>query len=441
MNIKTIRTTAVRRPVGNLKIINAYLVRPADKNGEKLSGLGELYVKDGLFHEKYDGPFDEIIDAGGKAVFPGFIDCHVHLREPGQEYKEDLETGSLAAAAGGFTSICCMPNTTPTLDNDSLIRDIYVLADEKAVVNVFPIGAVSKKLQGEELAEIGLMKDAGIVAISDDGGPVKTAALLKKAMLYASDFDLTILDHCEDLDLAAGGVMNEGSVSEQLGVKGIPSVAEDIHIARDILLADYLSIPIHICHVSTKRGTEMLRAAKARGVKVTAETCPHYFSLTDEACLGYNALARVNPPLRTKEDQEAIILGLKDGTLDMLVTDHAPHHEDEKINIEFSLANNGMLGLETAFSLAYEILVLKNSMDLEDLLRILCIKPNALVNLGRGSFAYGSPADFNIIDLEQVWTVDRFKLHSRSKNSPYHGMELHGKVVATYVNGGKVYEQ
>lgn len=423
----------------NGKISNATLIKARAAGADKYHReVTTLYIKDSVFSEPFDGPFDYEIDAQGKFVFPGFIDAHAHLRDPGFEYKEDIASGTASAAAGGFTSICCMPNTNPVCDNATVVR--YILDKAKAVgkVNVWPIGAVSKGMQGLELAEIGLMKEAGIVAVSDDGAPVATADLMRKAMVYAADFDLVVFDHCEEMSLAKEGVMNEGAASMEMGVSGIPSIAEDIQIVRNILMADYLKLPVHICHVSTKRGVELIREAKLKGIKVTAETCPHYFTLTDDDCRGYNTLMRVNPPLRRPEDVEAIIAGLKDGSLDVLATDHAPHHEDDK-DIEFSLAKNGMTGFETAFSLAYEKLVLSGAMELEDLCRILCEAPDRLLKIGRGGFDTGAPADFVIIDLGKNWIVDRFKMHSKAHNSPYHGREMQGLVEQTFVNGKVVY--
>lgn len=423
----------------NGKIINAKIVA-AKAVGASSSDIetSELYIKDGVFSAAFTGPFDYVIDAQGKHVFPGFIDCHAHLRDPGFEYKEDIVSGTRSAAAGGFTSICCMPNTDPVCDNATVVRYIVDKAKAEGKVNVWPIGAVSKGMQGTELAEIGLMKEAGIVAVSDDGAPVSTADLMRKAMVYAADFDLIVFDHCEDMSLAKDGVMNEGIASMEMGVRGIPSVAEDMQIARDILLSEYLDLPVHICHVSTGTGVQLIREAKQKGIKVTAETCPHYFTLTDDDCRGYNTLRRVNPPLRRPEDVTAIVEGLKDGTIDILATDHAPHHTDDK-EIEFSLAKNGMTGFETAFSLAYEKLVMTGELTLEDVNRILCEAPNKLLKINRGSFKLGTPADFVIIDLEKNWTVDRFKMQSKAHNSPYHGRHMHATIEQTFVDGKEVY--
>ena len=291
----------------------------------------------------------DVIDAAGKYVLPGFVDAHCHLRDPGYEYKEDIESGTASAAMGGFTSIACMPNTNPVIDNQAVINYIKNKAAQDGYVNVYPIGAITKGQKGEELAEIGEIKFAGAVAISDDGKPVANSSLMKKAMQYASMFDITVISHCEDLQLSDEGVMNEGFRSTVMGLKGIPSASEEIIVSRDLILAEYTKTPIHIAHVSTELSVDLIRHAKKRGVKVTAETCPHYFVLTEDACDGFNTLAKVNPPLRTQKDVDAIIKGLADGTIDIIATDHAPHHVDEK-NVEFNIASSGMVGFETAFS-------------------------------------------------------------------------------------------
>lgn len=405
--------------------------------GRDRDEVRDLYIKDGKISEAFDGPYDFEIDGKGLIVMPGFVDLHCHLRDPGQEYKEDILSGAKSAAAGGFTAVCCMPNTKPVIDNKAVAAYVVDKA-RKAACRVFPIGAVTKDQKGSELAEIGQMKEAGIVAVSDDGGPVATADRMMKGMQYASDFGLTVIDHCEDMSLA-GGTMNEGEISTRMGEVGIPSVAEDIIAARDILLADYLDLPVHIAHVSTKRTIDMIRRAKARGVKVTAETCPHYFSLTDQACLGFDGLFRVNPPLRREEDRLAVIEALKDGTLDCLATDHAPHHKDEK-EIEFSLAKNGMIGFETAFSLAWTKLVVPGLLTPAELVRVLSANPAAFLKKGGGTLMTGAAADLTLIDPEAKYIYDRSKAVSRSKNSPFDGFEMQGKVMLTLLEGRMVYE-
>ena len=412
------------------------------RQGKVIDATGEvtikdIYFKDGCFAEPYEGPFDVDLDAAGKIVMPGFVDAHCHLRDPGFEYREDIVTGTRSAAHGGFTSIACMPNTKPVCDNAAVVSYIVKKSQTEGYVNVFPIGAVSKQLQGKELAEIGLMKEAGIVAVSDDGAPVRTADMMRKGMVYARDFDLVVINHCEDPSLA-DGYMNEGYNSTQMGVLGVPSAAEDIMVARDLILAEYLDLPIHLAHISTHGAVDMIRRAKKRGVKVTCETCPHYFVLTDDACLGFNTYAMVNPPLRRPEDVTAIIEGLRDGTIDMIATDHAPHHEDEK-DVPFDQANNGFIGFETAFALGYTYLVQPGYLTLAELVEKMSSAPANLLKIGRGTLEVGRPADLTIADVEETWEVDRFQMASKSMNTPYHGMTLTGKIKATLVDGKVVF--
>ncbi len=416
-------------------VIRGGLIISPDLGEKNLTG--DIYFKNGVFCERYDGPYDVEIDASGLAVFPGFVDAHAHLRDPGFEYKEDIQSGTLSAAHGGFTSVACMPNTNPVCDNAAVVNYIMRKAAISGHVNVFPIGAVTKGQQGKELAEIGLMKEAGIVAVSDDGVPVSTADMMRKGMEYAGDFDLTVINHCEDMSLA-NGHMNEGYNSTAMGLRGVPSAAEDIIVGRDIVLAEYLDIKVHLAHISTKGAVRLIREAKARGVKVTCETCPHYFTLTDDACLGFNTLARVNPPLRRPEDVEAIIEGLKDGTIDMIATDHAPHHIDEK-DIEFDKALNGMIGFETAFALGYTNLVKAGHLTLSELALKMSKAPSDLLAIGRGGFEIGAPADVAVADLAETYKIDRFKMASKSNNSPYHGMEVSGRVKYTIVSGKVVF--
>lgn len=379
----------------------------------------------------------DIIDATGKYVLPGLVDAHCHLRDPGFEYKEDIETGTQSAAVGGFTSVACMPNTNPVTDSESVVRYIISKAKQDGLVNVYPIGAISKKLAGEELSEIGELKFAGAVAVSDDGKPVNSPSLMKKALQYASMFDITVISHCEDLDLADGGVMNEGYQSTVMGLKGIPSAAEETMVSRDLILAEYTKTPIHIAHVSTELSVDLIRNAKKRGVKVTAETCPHYFTLTEEACVGFNTLAKVNPPLRTKKDVEAVIEGLRDGTIDIIATDHAPHHVDEK-NVEFAIAANGIVGFETALPLAITYLVKTNVLTIEQIVEKMCVNPSRILGLNKGSIEVGKAADITIVDMDEEFIVDVSKFKSKSKNSPFDGFKLKGAVYYTIVNGNIV---
>lgn len=400
-------------------------------SGEKIT----VYIENGIFTDKLSGDADDVIDAEGLTLFPGLIDMHCHLREPGFEYREDIKSGTASAAKGGFTSVCCMPNTNPVCDNAAVVEGILRKADQVASCHVYPIGAASKKLEGKEISEMGLMKEAGIVAVSDDGKPIATANLLKKVLEYASDFDLPVLNHCEELSIAEGA-MNEGAISTALGLRGIPAIAEEIMISRDIQTAEYLDMPIHICHVSTARGIDIIRQAKKRGVKVTCETCPHYFSLTEDKCVTYNSNFKMNPPLRTEADRVAVIEGLKDGTIDCIVTDHAPHHIDEK-DIEFSLANNGIIGFETAFAVGYTYLVKPGHLTLPEMVSKMTINPSKILRLGRGTLDKGVPADLTLVDLSEKFVYSEEEILSKSKNSPYIGESLEGRVKVT-ITGGKI---
>ena len=414
------------------------------KNGTVVRDKSEkldIYIEDGKIVEiakDIEKEADEIHSLDNMHVLPGLIDAHCHLRDPGQEYKEDIESGTLSALEGGFTSIACMPNTDPVIDNDSMITYILEKAADVGHINVFPIGAVSKNMEGKKLSEIGEMKKAGAVAISDDGKPVLTAELMMKAMKYANMFDLTVISHCEELTLAEDGVMNEGVISTLLGLKGIPSASEEIMVAREILLSEYLNIPVHIAHVSSHTSIELIRNAKKRGVKVTCETCPHYFTLTEKACEGFNTFAKVNPPLKTEIDVEAVINGVKDGTIDMIATDHAPHHIDEK-NVEFNIALNGLVGFETALSLALTYLVKPGHLSIEELAEKMSTNPSKLLNLeSKGVLAVGKDADITVVDMNKEYVVDIEKFSSKSKNSPFDGMKLKGKQFMTII-GGKTY--
>jgi len=419
-----------------IKIINGYVVDPMNS----VNAVKDIYVAEGKIVKPFDGPFDMQINAKDHYIFPGFIDAHCHLRDPGFEYREDIEAGTASAAKGGFTSIACMPNTNPVCDNVAVVEYIKSKARKVAKTNVFPIGAISKGLAGNELAEIGLMAQEGIVAISDDGKPVSNADFMRKAMLYASDFNIPVISHCEELSLSNDGQMNEGFLSTIMGIRGIPTLAEEVMISRDLLIAQYLGLPVHIAHVSTKTSVRLIRDAKKNGVPVTCETCPHYFTLTEDACIGYNTLAKVNPPLRTQEDVDAVIEGIADGTIDMIVTDHAPHHTDEK-ELEFSLANNGIIGFETAFGLAFTYLVKEEVIGMEQLVRLLSVNPSNFLKLGRGNLGIGSPADISIVDVDHEYTFDRSKVLSKSKNTPYDGWKLFGKAVYTIVGGKIGYEE
>lgn len=379
----------------------------------------------------------DLIDASGMYVLPGLVDAHCHLRDPGFEYKEDIESGTRSAAMGGFTSIACMPNTNPVADNEAVIKYIINKAKQDGLVNVYPIGAITKGQRGEELAEIGELKFAGAVAVSDDGKPVKSSSLMKKALQYAAMFDITVISHCEDLDLADEGVMNEGYQSTVMGLKGIPAAAEETMVARELILAEYTKVPVHIAHVSTALSVDLIRNAKKRGVNITCETCPQYFSLTEEACAGFNTLAKVNPPLRTEADVKAVIEGLRDDTIDIIATDHAPHHKDEK-NIEFNMAANGMVGFETAVSLAVTHLIKPGILTMEKLVEKMCVNPSEILSLNKGVLDVGRVADITIVDINEEVAVDIESFCSKSKNSPYDGFKLTGAVNYTIVDGNIV---
>jgi len=379
---------------------------------------------------------DRIIDATGCIVVPGLIDMHVHLREPGEEYKETIETGIKAAAAGGFTSICCMPNTNPVNDNRQVTEYIIRTAAQFQSVKVHPVAGISKGLKGQELSEYGELKAAGAVALSDDGFPVSDSQLMRRALEYSKGVGLKVISHCEQFDLS-GGVMNEGAVATRLGLSGIPNAAESIMVARDIALSDFTGIAVHIAHVSTKESVCAIRDAKKRGVPVTAETAPHYFTLTDEAVGEYNTNMKMNPPLRSAKDKKAIQDGLADGTIDMIVTDHAPHSIVEK-EVEFDKAANGIIGLETSLSLGLK-LVEDGVISFEMLIKKMSKNPARFFGLSN-DITNGSAADLTIIDPNRAWTYDVKSGYSKSKNSPFDGWEFTGRAVFTIVNGRVVFE-
>ncbi|MDL1977719.1 MAG: dihydroorotase [Deltaproteobacteria bacterium] len=378
-------------------------------------------------------PDSEIIDASGMWVVPGLIDMHTHLREPGHEYKETIATGCAAAAAGGFTSICCMPNTTPVNDNQSVTDYILKKAREAEHARVYPVGAISKGLQGKSLAEFGELKEAGVVAVSDDGNPVMNSQLMRRALEYTRAFDLFVISHCEDLDLAGNGVMNEGTVATRLGLRGIPNAVESVMVSRDLMLAELTGAKLHIAHVSAADSVRCIRDAKKRGVLVTAETAPHYFSLTEAALLDYNTNAKMNPPLRTKKDVEAICEGLRDGSIDAIATDHAPHSILEK-DIEFDAAANGIIGMETSLPLSLK-LVRNGILDPMTLIAKMSTNPARILGLPAGQLKPGASADVTVIDPEVSFTVDANSFKSKARNCPFDGWNLQGKAALTIVEG------
>lgn len=377
---------------------------------------------------------DKIIDAAGLIVTPGLIDMHVHLREPGQEEKETIETGTAAAAAGGFTAVACMPNTNPALDHDALIRFVIARAKETGHARVYPIGALTKGRQGKELAEIGLMTNAGSVAFTDDGDGVADAGVCLRAMRYVAMTGKLFVQHCEDKSLAAGGCMHAGPTATRLGLPGISALAEDVMIQRDILLAEQAGVRYHVAHISTAGGVAAVRRAKQAGLRVTAEVCPHHLLLTDEACAGYDTNFKMNPPLRGRQDVEACLEGVRDGTIDCLVTDHAPHtaHEKER---DFQEAPFGIIGLETALPLFIQALIEPNILDWPTLVAMLSTRPARLLNIPGGTLAAGAPADVTLIDPDAEWTIDAGAMRSKSRNTPFHGRRVRGRAVATLLDG------
>ena len=402
----------------------------------------DILVEEGKIKEVGKGlkaPGAETVDAKGMLVVPGLIDMHVHLRDPGLEYKEDILTGTRAAAAGGFTSIACMPNTKPVNDNKTVTAYILDKARREGVVNVFPIGAITQGSKGEALAEMGELKESGCVAVSDDGHPVANAELMRRALEYARGMEIMVISHAEEKALVGEGVMNEGFTATELGLKGIPRVAEDIATVRDVLLAEYTASPLHVAHVSTAGSVRVIRDAKARGVRVTCETAPHYFSLTDDAVRGYETNAKMNPPLREADDVAAIKAGLADGTIDAIATDHAPHHIDDK-DIEFNLALNGIIGLETSLPLSLG-LVTEGALELKALVEKMSCNPAKILGLDRGTLQQGAPADITVIDPDREWVVTAELLASKSKNSPWLGTTMKGCAAYTIVGGKIVYKR
>lgn len=421
-------------------IKNGHVIDPA--NG--IDEVTNIFIDNGVIAEvgvdsDLEGIEMEVIDASGKIVAPGLVDMHVHLREPGQEYKEDIESGTRAAVFGGVTSVACMPNTNPVCDNETVVNYIKSRAAEVGYANVYPVGAVSKGQEGKLLAEIGEMAFAGAVAVSDDGHPVENSGLMRRAIEYSGMFDVVVISHCEDMALGEGD-MNEGAVASAMGLRGISRAAEEVMAARDAIIAEAIGGRVHIAHISTKGTVELIRQAKKRGVRITCETCPHYFALTEDACKDFNTNAKMNPPLRTSEDVEAIKEGLADGTIDCIVTDHAPHHPDEK-ECEFGLAKNGIVGLETSLGLGIKYLVKEGVLTMSQLIEKMALNPSRILGISKGTLSPGHAADIVIFDPDKEWTVDINKLHSKGKNSPYDGFELFGKPEYVLVGGEIVINQ
>ena len=423
-----------------LLIKNGYVIDP----GQGTNTGKSVFIEDGrvvglMSHSDETPEGAEVIDATGLVVAPGFIDMHVHLREPGQEYKETIATGAAAAVAGGFTSICAMPNTQPVNDSAAVTRFVIEQAEHAGLANVFPIGSITKNSDGAELSEMGEMKDAGIVAVSDDGRSVPTAGIMRRAMEYARGFDLPVIDHCEDKSLARGGVMHEGHWSLVLGMRGIPAVAEEVDALRNCMLAELTGARVHLAHLSTRGAIDAVRRAKEKGLPVTCEVAPHHWTLTDEAVQDYDTNTKMSPPLRSPDHVEAIIEGLRDGTVDAIATDHAPHHADEK-ELEFDQAPFGIVGLETAVGLALHRLVSDGVISLERMIELLATKPARILALSeRGTLNSGAHADVTILDPEAVWTFDVATSRSKSRNTPFNGAQFRGAAVATIVGGRILY--
>lgn len=405
--------------------------------------IADIYIENGIIRDigkDLNYNCEEVINCKGLYVIPGLVDMHCHLREPGFEYKETIETGVVSAAAGGFTSIACMPNTDPVVDNPELVKYIKEKARQLNMVNVYPVGCITKGQKGLELTEIEKLKSAGVVAISDDGKPVSNSFIMQEALKCSKKLDMLVISHCEDLNLVNNGVINEGVISNLLGLKGIPKAAEEVMVARDVILAEHTDAKVHIAHVSTRGSVDIIRNAKKRNVKVTAETCPHYFSITDEAVIKFSTYAKVNPPLRAKEDVEAIIEGLADGTIDVIATDHAPHHVDDK-NKEFNEAAFGFVGFETALPLTITNLVILGHLTYMQLVEKMCYNPAKILGIDKGRLEIGKTADITIFDPNEEFIVNVNEFKTKGRNSPFHGMKLKGRIHYTIVNGRVIWSK
>lgn len=416
-------------------IKNGRVVDPKNKIDDPM----DILIEDGLIKKvskKIADKADHELDAKNKIVTPGLIDMHVHLRQPGYEYKETIETGLRAAVKGGFTGVCPMPNTNPVADRRSDMEFMIGEARRLSLIHLWPVGAVTLKQEGKELTEFGELKKGGAIALSDDGQPVSDSNILRRALEYAKKFDLAILVHCQDEGLFCGGCMNEGFVSTRLGLPGIPPESESVEVARDIQLAGLTGGRLHFCHISSRKSLDLIRQAKAQGSKVTAETCPHYFHLTDESVLHYNANAKMNPPLRGEEDVEQIKKALKDGTVDVISTDHAPHAESEK-DTEFDKAPFGIIGLETSLALSLR-LVGEKALTLTELVNKMSVNPAEILKVNRGTLSVGAAADITVIDPGAEWVVDKNKFESKSKNSPFIGWKMKGLATDVFCSGRHV---
>lgn len=421
--------------INRLIIENVRIISPEEQRDE----VANLYINDGRIAEPFrKTEQDTVIDGTGLVAMPGLVDLHVHLRDPGQEEKEDIITGTNAAAAGGVTSLLCMPNTNPTIDNAGVISYIKEKA-KNCKSRVYIAGSITMGLEGKEPTDLKALRKAGAIGLSDDGRPVLDPEIMAEAMKKAPELGMTVVAHCEDLELADGGKINKGKMSEKLGIKGIPAEAEDKGTKREINLAKENNVPVHICHVSTKTSVQMIREAKEDGVKVTAETAPHYFTLTEDVLEKRDADYRMNPPLRTEEDRLAIIEGLVDGTLDCIATDHAPHTEEDKK--DFEKAPNGSIGMETSLAAALTVLYHNGDFSLLDIAKLMSTTPAKILKINAGSLKTGALADIALVDVDKEWIVDRDKLHGKSKNTPFKGMKMKGKVVKTIFEGKVVFEE
>ncbi len=420
----------------SLLLKNGRIIDPANT----IDSPGSILIEDGRIQAVYLGDYDSlppekcrVIDAGGKWIVPGLVDMHVHLREPGEEYKETVESGTKSAAAGGFTAVACMPNTNPVNDNEAITSLILAKAKKAGFAKVYPVGAISHHSDGSRLAEFGELKKAGAIALSDDGRPVENSQLMRRALEYSANYDFLLISHSEEMDLSGSGVMNEGALSTRLGLRGIPRIAEEIMIYRDLALAEYVNRPIHIAHISTRESVDLIRRAKRKGCQVTTETTPHYFTLTEEAIGDYDTSAKMNPPLRSADDRLAIQEGLQDGTIDAIATDHAPHSRLEK-EVEFDLAANGIIGLETSVPLALA-LVRDGIITPTKMIELMSVNPCRILGVEGGSLNQGASADVTVIDPDLIFTYEDKDVVSKSKNSPFLNWSLQGKAVLTIMAG------
>ncbi|WP_130850506.1 dihydroorotase [Intestinimonas timonensis] len=407
-----------------------------------IGGIMDILIEDGklaVIGSDLRDQDAQVIDARGLTVCAGLVDMHVHLREPGLEYKEDISTGTAAAARGGITSVACMPNTKPAVDSPEQVRYVLRRAAESCGVRVWPIGAVTVGEKGETLTDGQALKEAGAVALSDDGMPIQNANLMRDALIRAKRLGLTILSHCEDADMVRNYAVNEGRVSRALNLPGRPAIAEELMVMRDAMLSEETGAAVHICHISTAGSVDIVRQFKKKGVHITCETCPQYFTLTEDEVLNQGTMARVNPPLRTRQDVEAIIAGLKDGTIDAIATDHAPHSAQEKAK-PLAEAPSGMVGLETSLGATLTALYHTGEMDLSDILKKMTFNPACILGIPKGRLSLGGEADFTIFDPNETWTVDPEQFASKGRNTPFAGRELTGKVKYTIVGGKIVYE-